>query len=212
MIRVVKDPEERRTQLINIAESLFIERGYDEVSVSDIVGKAEVAQGTFYYYFKSKDDMRNAVIDKNIEEVKALIDSIVGRNDLSAMEKMAAYSLSFQQWGQEHGKLTDHIHEKKNEILHYRMSRKVLGHLIPAYAQIIQQGVNEGIFTTENSDLAAKAIMGITESIFEGEHDPKMEDPESKRKYAAVIEYSEKILGAEPGLFIRFAREKGVDI
>ncbi len=212
MIRVVKDPEERRTQLINIAEKLFIERGYDEVSVSDIVGKADVAQGTFYYYFKSKDEMRDAIIGKNIEEVKQLIDSIVKRNDMTALEKMAAYSVGFQQWGREKGKLTDHIHEKKNEILHYRMSRKVLGYLVPAYTQIIRQGVTEGVFNTENHDLAAKAIMGITEAIFEGEHNPKMEDSETKRKYAAVIEYSEKILGAEPGLFMKFAREKGVDV
>jgi len=212
MIRVVKDPEERRTQLINIAEKLFIERGYDEVSVSDIVKKADVAQGTFYYYFKSKDEMRDAVIEKNMGEVKLLIDSIIDRNDMSALEKMAAYSLGFQQWSREKGKLIDHIHEKKNEILHYRMSRRVLGYLIPAYAKIIQQGVAEGVFKTQDHDLAARAIMGITEAIFEEEHDPKLEDPESKRKYAAVIEYSEKILGAEPGLFIKFAREKGVEI
>lgn len=212
MMRVVKDPEERRTQLINIAEKLFIEHGYDEVSVSDIVKKVDVAQGTFYYYFKSKDEMRDAVIEKNIEEVKQLIDSIIERDDLTALEKMTAYSLGFQQWGREHGKLTDHLHEKKNEILHYRMSRKVLGYLIPAYTKIIQQGVAEGVFKTQDHDLAARAIMGITEAIFEEEHDPKLEDPESKRKYAAVIEYSEKILGAEPGLFIRFAREKGVEI
>ena len=212
MIRVSKEPEQRKKELVKIAEELFIRNGYEETAVSDIVRAAGVAQGTFYYYFRSKDDMRNAVIDKNIEEVKGLIDSIIARDDLSAMEKMAAYSLSFQQWGRDHEKLTDYIHEEKNEVLHYRMSRQVLGYLIPAYTDIIEQGVKEGVFKTENPDLAASAIMGITEAIFEGEHNPKMEDPESKRKYTAVIEYSERILGAEPGLFVKFAKEKGVDI
>jgi AcrR family transcriptional regulator len=212
MIRVVKDPDARKQELVDTAEKLFIRYGYDEVSVSDIVKKAGVAQGTFYYYFKSKDDMRNAVIEKNIDEVKELIDSIISRDDFSAMEKMAAYSLSFQQWGRDHEKLTDYIHEEKNEVLHYRMSRKVLEYLVPAYTKIIEQGVDEGVFQTKYPDLASMAIMGITEAIFEGEHNPKMEDPETKRKYTAVIEFSEKILDAEPGIFVKFAKEKGVDI
>ena len=212
MIRVVKDPDERKEELIDKAEKLFVKYGYDEVSVSDIVKKAGVAQGTFYYYFKSKDEMRNAIIEKNIEEVKRLIDSIIFNKDMTALDKMAAYSYSFQQWSREKGKMMDYIHEEKNEVLHYRMSRRVLGYLIPAYTQIIEQGVEEGIFNTENPDLGARAIMGIIEAIFEDDHAHKLEDPETKRKYLAILDYTEKILGAESGLFIKFAKEKGVDI
>ena len=46
MIRVVKDPEERREQLLDVAEKLIIKKGYEHTTVSDIVKKAKVAQGT----------------------------------------------------------------------------------------------------------------------------------------------------------------------
>ncbi|KYK36355.1 MAG: helix-turn-helix transcriptional regulator [Theionarchaea archaeon] len=57
MIRVTKEPEERQNELINIAEALFMEKGYDLTTVEEIVRKAKIAKGTFYYYFKFKSDI-----------------------------------------------------------------------------------------------------------------------------------------------------------
>ena len=48
MTCTVKDPETRRSELINAAEELFLANGYEETAVSDIVRKIGVAQGTFY--------------------------------------------------------------------------------------------------------------------------------------------------------------------
>jgi AcrR family transcriptional regulator len=212
MIRVSKDPDQRKAELIDTAEKLFVKYGYDEVAVSDIVRKAGVAQGTFYYHFKSKDEIREAIIDRYIGEVKVMLDGILAHEGMNALERMSMISYSFQQWGREKGKLTDHLHEEKNEVLHNRMAKKVLEYMTPAYATIIEQGIEEGIFKCEEPDLAAIVIMSMTEAIFAGEHNPKMEDEETKRKYRTLLDYTEKILGAEPDTFVKFAKEKGVDL
>lgn len=47
----------RRRQLLATAKRLFLERGFEQTSVSAIVREAGVAQGTFYLYFKSKKDL-----------------------------------------------------------------------------------------------------------------------------------------------------------
>ena len=49
--------KDTRTQLINAAIDMFHEKGFQKTRVSDIVATARVAQGTFYLYFKSKDDV-----------------------------------------------------------------------------------------------------------------------------------------------------------
>ena len=53
-VETAQDPLSRRRQLLATAKRLFLERGFDQTSVSAIVREAGVAQGTFYLYFKSK--------------------------------------------------------------------------------------------------------------------------------------------------------------
>ncbi|MEZ0322730.1 MAG: TetR/AcrR family transcriptional regulator [Hydrogenothermaceae bacterium] len=58
-----------RDRLLEAAKQLFSEKGYHETRVSDIVSKAEVAQGTFYIYFKSKEDIFLQLIKKIHKEL-----------------------------------------------------------------------------------------------------------------------------------------------
>jgi AcrR family transcriptional regulator len=62
MKRIVKDPEERRKELIDTAEKLFLTNGYDQTAVSDIVREVNLSQGAFYYYFESKEDVQVAIL------------------------------------------------------------------------------------------------------------------------------------------------------
>ncbi|GIO30333.1 MULTISPECIES: TetR/AcrR family transcriptional regulator [Paenibacillus] len=55
MPRITKNPKERRNEILNAAMELFNTKGFEQTSVSDIVKKIGVAQGTFYYYFQSKE-------------------------------------------------------------------------------------------------------------------------------------------------------------
>lgn len=57
MKRISKAPEERKKEIIDKAIELVEQNGYDNTSVKDIVQSLDIAQGLFYYYFKSKDDL-----------------------------------------------------------------------------------------------------------------------------------------------------------
>ena len=89
-MRISKDPEARKDELIEAAERLFLEKGYDSTAVGDIVRAVGVAQGTFYYHFKSKEDILGAIIVKSLETVGQVISEIVARTDLTAPEKLSA--------------------------------------------------------------------------------------------------------------------------
>lgn len=63
-----KKPEVRRQELIDVASALFTERGYEAVSVRDILNVVDGAPGMFYYYFKSKQDIYLAAMEQYIEK------------------------------------------------------------------------------------------------------------------------------------------------
>ena len=63
-----KKPEVRRQELIDVAAALFTEKGYEAVSVRDILNVVDGAPGMFYYYFKSKQDIYIAAMEQYITQ------------------------------------------------------------------------------------------------------------------------------------------------
>jgi len=56
--------EKRREQILRAASKIFAKKGYHHTSVSEVVGKCGMAQGTFYLYFKNKRDVFEALLDE----------------------------------------------------------------------------------------------------------------------------------------------------
>lgn len=204
MTRKVKDPEVRRKELVDIAEKLFIKKGYEETPVSAIVKKAKVAQGTFYYYFDSKDDVLDAIVDKLLIEVSESLGGIVSRDDLDAIPKMIAMSSYFRSLGKGREKLVDYLHEERNAHLHLKMEKRIYPVVIPLYTKIIKQGIKEGVFHTKYPQEAATSVIAISNALSEGKHDLAGGTKLDARRIKAIIHMSERILGSKPGTFNRY--------
>lgn len=71
-----KTRAERRAQILEAARDLFVEKGYHATTVDDIVGRVEVARGTFYLYFQDKRAVLEALVDGFFEAVTSAIKSI----------------------------------------------------------------------------------------------------------------------------------------
>ena len=71
-MRIVKEAEERKNEILDAAEELFVTKGYDKTSTGDILDKVGIARGTLYYHFKSKEDILNAMIER-------INDTLIGR-------------------------------------------------------------------------------------------------------------------------------------
>lgn len=71
-LRITKEPEVRKKEIMNAAKELFIEKGYEKTSVSDIVKKVDVAKGLFYYYFPKKETLLQEIGDEFADEVRMM--------------------------------------------------------------------------------------------------------------------------------------------
>ena len=63
-MRIVKEAEERRNEILDAADELFGRKGFDGTSTNDILEKVGIARGTLYYHFKSKEDILDALIQR----------------------------------------------------------------------------------------------------------------------------------------------------
>ncbi len=83
MGRKKKDTNSRKKQLVDAATKLFFSKGYTDTSVRDILNETNdrtASPSVFYYYFKSKEDIYNAVQEnysnQYISDIKACIKKI----------------------------------------------------------------------------------------------------------------------------------------
>ena len=72
-VKEPKDTEVRRSEFVEAAEKLFRENGIVDTTVNSIVRELDVAKGLFYYYFKSKDDVIDAISEKYNKDFRQAI-------------------------------------------------------------------------------------------------------------------------------------------
>ena len=82
--------EETKKKIIEGAEILFTENGYDSTTVQDICNKAEISKGAFFYHFPTKEFLFLEILDKYLSELDKRMNEIEkkSKNTLRAMEEM----------------------------------------------------------------------------------------------------------------------------
>lgn len=194
---------------MDIAEHLFLDNGYEETMVSDIVKKAGVAQGTFYYYFKSKEAVLDEITDKYINITVEGMEKISRQDNMTALDKLVQifqFSSSFR--GNIKG-IMEYIHEERNIHLHRKFEQRIPHETVEPLAYIIKQGVEEGVFNTEYPEEAAKAFIGVSAMVLQGIDSADQNSEEFVRKFRANFDFIERILGTEKGAIMDVFWVKG---
>lgn len=87
-MRIVKEYEERRKEILETAERLFLTKGYTKTTVNDILKEIGIAKGTFYHYFKSKEEVMDEIIMRIIKEDVTKAKRIVSNHDIPVLDKL----------------------------------------------------------------------------------------------------------------------------
>ncbi|MFN8388214.1 MAG: TetR/AcrR family transcriptional regulator, partial [Anaerolineales bacterium] len=77
--------DERKAQIINAAEDVFTQKGFNEARMDDIADKTGLSKGTLYLYFKSKDDLIIAILDRMFQREMKQMEGL-DQADLSAAD------------------------------------------------------------------------------------------------------------------------------
>ena len=207
MARIVKKATERRKEIIDKAQNLFYNLGYEKTSVALIIKELNISKGAFYHHFASKLELLDEIADQFSDAIILQLNEIVESNILNALEKLNGIfqkSVAFK---------TDNIelictilktfYSDNNLLLREKLNERNLAKTIPIFTQIITQGKNEGFFNIEDSESIAKIILllgiGISNSGAKIYGELK-ENPEKindlKKMYISYQTALERILGA----------------
>lgn len=196
-MRISKDPIERRNEILDTAERLFISKGYAKSTVNDILQEIGIAKGTFYYYFKSKEEVMDAIIIRLTEKYVGRAKEIADHPNLSANEKLFRMLMPDEPDAHKE-QMIEQLHEVENAQMHQKSLVETILKMTPVMTAVVEQGIKEGIYHTPYPREVIEFILVSSQFLFD-EGIFKWEPQELKQKAIAFIWLIETALGAEKG-------------
>ena len=182
--------QRRRNELLKIAYRIFIEKGYNNTSVDEIIAEAGIAKGTYYYYFPSKEATLEAVIDMMINEEVGKAKAVV-ESSLPVPQKLAAVIQSFRPQ-QEEENITSALETKENIILHEKLDKRLIAEAVPLLSDVVKEGISQGIFSCDLTEERVKMILILCIHVFN-------KGGFTENDVTVFIDMIEKTFGAESG-------------
>ena len=198
--RIVKDPETRRAEILDAAGELIKNHGYMNTTVEAIIRQLGIAKGTFYYYFKSKEDILDALVDEMVSQLYENYKKIADEPEMSAMDKMQGMLRGQNNLSEQENGLMESLHRPENSEFHERINIEIILKISPIFAQVIEQGQKEAVFNVEYPLQTIQFILAgsqflLESGLFQWDAEEQIKQVLSMQ---AVIERS---LGAAPGSF-----------
>lgn len=160
--------QQRKKQILDAAERVFSERGFDKARVDDIVRESGLSKGALYWYYKSKDAIIRALLERVFISEMQNADELVeaeGRAD----ERLRSFVHFAIQEYRRFEKLLPLAYEFIALAYRSKAVRETLvgyyQHYTGLIARVIQQGIDRGEFKPCDPDVTALALMGMYEGI-----------------------------------------------
>ncbi len=195
-------------EYLRTARRMFLERGYENTSVKNIIDELGVAKGTFYHYFPSKEALLDALISDFTDQFRDKVAELVNREDLNSLEKLNSYFRINREIKKSNPELMmiflKAMHNNSNILFRHKMHKTGVEKILPEFLKILKQGAAENIFNMDDPEETAEILISIGTTYLDSTG-PLMMRIAEEPELIDVIE--KKLLAYESS----FARLLGID-
>lgn len=200
----------RRDAFLDAAQRLIQSKGYEQMSLKDVLDELGASKGAFYHYFDSKEALLAAVVDRIVEAATAAAVPVTIDPDVPALEKLTRLLASIAQWKGERSDLMIELvrvwFSDANTVVRDQLRTGTQARLTPLLATIVGQGKAEGTFTISSPEHTAGVLvallLGTNETasrLFLARQAGEISLADVECTFAAHAEAYERILGLPTG-------------
>lgn len=193
----------RLEAFVDVAERLIQSKGYEQMTVQDVLDELEASRGAFYHYFDSKVALLEAVVERMVATAMAAIAPVVADRSLTALEKLSRLFSGIADWKAERKDLVLALMQvwfsDDNAIVRDKLRQGTVLQLTPLVAAIIRQGRAEDMFSASSPDDASRVLV----SLLQGAGDVAGELFVARQANTITFETVERTLGAYNEAFER---------
>ena len=151
-MRIKKEPEERKQEILDTAMRIFYEKGYEKTSITDIARAIGVAQGLCYRYFPSKEALFDSAIDQYAEELVNQFSIPTDNSTLTLKEIIETMPVMVETENNDYYKT---FHVVENKKFHDQLTLKVCEKLSKIVIKLLEQAKEKGEISINDVQTAA---------------------------------------------------------
>ena len=208
MARLVNEQDytAKRNDILDVAQRLVSTKGYEQMTIQDILDDLHISKGALYHYFDSKQAVLDALIERLLHQVEQLLLPLVQDTALSALDKLQHFFAALVEWKTEHKPLALTLlrmwYTDENALFRQKLREMRIKRFSPLLEVILRQGREEGSVTLSYPDQAGRVILSLVEDLSDTlarvllSEEPRQENALLiERVVAASTEAVERILG-----------------
>jgi AcrR family transcriptional regulator len=200
----------KRDAFVDAGQRLIQTKGYEQLSIQELLDEVGASKGAFYHYFGSKADLLEAVVERMADAVEATWAEPMSRPGLSAQQRLESVFALTAQWKNARRELVlavlDAWLSDHNAIVRDKLRQLVARRMTALLETILRQGVADGDFTVTDPEATAHVLVGLIQTVqeragelFVARQDGRVELSEVERTFQAFREAFERIVGLPPG-------------
>jgi AcrR family transcriptional regulator len=205
----------KRNDILDAAQRLIYTKGYEQMSIQDVLDELKISKGAFYHYFDSKPALLEALIMRMQLEVERIVIPIVRDAGIPALAKLQRIFDTSVRWKTAHkAYLLAFLrvwYLDDNAIVRQKATATMFERVAPLLAEVLRQGIDEGTFDANDPEqvavVALSIMVGLGESFARellalnpGQAAQRLESRERlERILTAYARALERILGVLPG-------------
>jgi AcrR family transcriptional regulator len=210
MSRIVKEYSVRRNEILDAAQRLVYTKGYEQMTIQDLLDDLHISKGAFYHYFDSKVALLDALIDRTFQQAVDILLPIVQDPALPALEKLQRFFNSTARWKTSQKEFLLAVmriwYADENALVRQKQLVATIDRFAPLMSQIVRQGIHEGVFHTLHPDSMSELMLSMFNSMTDtvtglllSDQPPPDALSQLENTTAAYIDALERILGAPSG-------------
>jgi AcrR family transcriptional regulator len=207
----------RRDAILDAAQRGIVSKGYERLTIQDILDDLQISKGAFYHYFDSKPEVIEALAGRLVSDSERMLAQIIADRDMSALEKLRRFFSEAVRWKSARQNLFVAMlslwYAPENVAFGHKVDNLVARRLAPLLTVLVQQGIDEQEFTTAYPEHAGTIIVALVQAL-QGAMAQRLlvvasESPEAPTAkemitaHAAHIEAIERYLGIAAGALHR---------
>jgi AcrR family transcriptional regulator len=200
----------RREAFLDVAQRLVQTKGYEAMSIQDLLDELDASKGAFYHYFDSKQALLEAVVERFADSGIAALSPVLDNPDLPALRKLEGIFSGIARFKAERKELVLRIMEvwnsDGNAIVREKLRRLTERIMIPLLSVVIRQGIDEGVIDAVSPDETARVLVSLMQGFGQQASDQFIARQAGtisfevvQRSVAANTRAFERILGVSEG-------------